>query len=123
VAAINGGAGAGTAYVDVSAANRALLNTWGVKARKLSSSTMEVSAFVDFTLGETGDETSLGTATSPIIVGAYNSTTIAMPSNGANVVEKEPPLFSGIELMFSQLHDATVWTKNRDKIKEILVAQ
>jgi hypothetical protein len=123
VAAINGGAGAGTTYVDVSAANRALLNTWGVKARKIGTDKLEVSAFVDFTLGETGDETSLGSATSPILVGAYNSTTIAMPSNGANVVEKEPPLFSGIELMFSQLHDATVWTKNRDKIKEILVAQ
>lgn len=123
VAAINGGAGVGTTYVDVSAVNRARLNTWGVKARKIGTNRLEVSAFVDFTLAETGDETSLGTATSPIIVAAYNSTTIALPSNGANVVEKEPPLFSGIELMFSQLHDATVWTKNQAKIKEILVAQ
>lgn len=123
VLAINGTGTPGTdTYIDVSAANRALLKQWGVQARKLSATTMEVSAFVDFTLGETGSTVTLGTATSPILVGAYNSTTIAMPSNGANVVEKEPPLFSGIELMFSQLHDATVWTKNRDKIKEILVA-
>jgi hypothetical protein len=123
VLAINGTGTQGTdTYVDVSAANRALLKQWGVVARKLSASTMEISAFVDFSLAEVGSAITFGTATSPILVGAYNSTTIAMPSNGANVVEKEPPLFSGIELMFSQLHDATVWTKNRDKIKEILVA-
>ena len=123
VAAINGGAGAGSTYVDVSAADRALLNTWGVKARKVGTTQLEVSAFVDFTLGETGDETAAGTATSPILLGAYNSTTIALPSAGANVVEKEPPLFSGVELMFSQVHDATVWTKNADKVKQILIAQ
>ena len=122
VAAINGGAGAGSTYVDVSAADRAKLKEWGVKARKVGTTQLEVSAFVDFTLAETGDETAAGTAVSPILLGAYNSTTIAMPSNGANVVVKEPPLFSGVELMFSQIHDATVWTKNKDKVKEILIA-
>ena len=123
VAAINGGAGAGSTYVDVSAADRAKLSEWGVYARKVGTTQLEVSAFVDFTLGETGDETATGSATSPILVGAYNSTTIALPSTGANVEEKMPPLFSGIELMFSQQHDATVWTKNQDKIKQILIAK
>lgn len=123
VLAINGTGTTGTdTYVDVSAADRQRLKDWGVRARKLSATTLEVSAFVDFTLAENDAAVTLGTATSPIMIGAYNSTTIAMPSNGANVVEKEPPLFSGIELMFSQLHDATVWTKNAPKIKEILVA-
>lgn len=123
VLAINGTGTAGTdTYIDVSAANRTILKNAGVKARKIGTDKLEVSAFVDFTLAESGTASSLGSATSPILVGAYNSTTIAMPSNGANVVEKEPSLFSGVELMFSQLHDATVWTKNADKIKEILVA-
>ena len=123
VAAINGGAGAGSTYVDVSAADRAVLTNNGVKARKVGTTQLEISAFADFTIAETGDETSTRGEESPIILGAYNSTTIALPSTGANVVEKEPPLFSGIELMFSQQHDATVWTKNQDKVKTIAVAQ
>lgn len=123
VAAINAGAGAGTAYVDVSAANRTTLTTAGVKARKLTAATMEVVSFSDLTVAEAGAQSSWGTVTSPILVGAYNSTTIAMPSAGANVEEKSVPLFNGVELVFAQQHDATVWTKNQDKIKEVLVAQ
>ena len=123
VAAINAGAGAGSTYVDVSAADRARLNSWGVKARKVGTNQLEISAFVDITVAETGDETSTRGEESPILLGAYNSTTIALPSAGANVIEKEPPLFSGVELMFSQIHDATVWTKNQAKVKTIAVAQ
>lgn len=122
VAAINGGAGAGTTYVDVSAANRTLLTNSGVTARKVGTDTLEVAAFVDFTLGETGDETAAGAARTPMLVGAYGSTTIALPTAGANVDEKRPNGFSGIELMFSTVHDSTVWTKDQDKVKQISVA-
>lgn len=129
VAAINNSqgyaAGAGDAndYFEVSAANRTILTNAGVIARKLTATTMEVVSFSGLTVAKSASAVTLGTETSPILLGAYNSTTIALPSNGANVVEKEPPLFSGIELMFSQQHDATVWTKNQDKVKEILIAE
>ena len=122
VAAINGGSGAGTAYVAVSSANRAILDAAGVKARKLTAATMEVESFTTLTVAEAGAQSSWSSVVDPILVGAYGSTTIALPSAGANVVEKEPSLFSGVELMFSQIHDATVWTKDAPKIKRILTA-
>lgn len=123
VAAINDAGTEGTTYVDVSAANRTTWTNSGVKARKLTASTMEVVSFTDLTVAESGTASSWGTVTSPILLGAYNSTTIALPSAGANVEEKDVPLFNGKELVFAQQHDATVWTKNQDKVKEILIAQ
>lgn len=122
VAAINAGAGAGTAYVELSAANRAILRNAGVVARKLTASTMEVVSFTTLTVAESGSNSSWGTVTDPILVGAYGSTTIAMPSAGTNVDEKKVPLFNGIELVLAQQHDATVWTKDQAKIKTILTA-
>lgn len=121
VAAINGGAGAGTAYVEVAAANRTTLQDAGMTARKVSATVLELESFSTLTVAESGSNTAWdANVVDPIMAAAYNSTTIALPSAGANVVEKEPPLFSGIELMFSQQHDATVWTKNAPKIKRIL---
>ena len=120
VAAINGGEGAGTAYVEVSAANRAILTNAGVTARKLTAATLEVEAFATLTVAESGSNSSWGTVTEHMLAGAYNSTTIALPAAGATVKEKEVPLFNGIELMFAQQHDAVIWTKDAPKIVDVL---
>ncbi len=120
VLAINGGAGAGTAYVEVSAANRAILDTAGATALKLTAAIMEVETFSTLTVSEAGAQSSWGTVQEHMLAGAYNSTTIALPSAGATVKEKEVPLFNGIELMFAQQHDAVIWTKDAPKIVDVI---
>lgn len=115
------------AYVEVSAANRAILDAAGVRARKLTTATFEVTAFTTLTVTETGDEMTVGTVNEHMLAGAYNSTTIALPSEGMRADEK--PLAAavgstgthGFELTTLQMHDAVVWTYNAPKIVDIYV--
>jgi hypothetical protein len=120
VVAINGGAGAGSAYIEVSAANRTILTDAGITALKTTAAIMEVEAFVTLTVAEAGAQSSWGTVVDHMIAGAYNSTTIALPAAGANVEEKQVPLFNGIELMYAQQHDAVIWTKDAPKLVDVL---
>ena len=125
VAAINNangyaaGVGSATAYIEVTEANRLILKTAGVTALKLSAATLEVEAFSTLTVAEAGAQSSWSTVREVMLAGAYNSTTIALPSAGATVKEKEVPLFNGIELMFAQQHDAVIWTKDAPKIVKV----
>ena len=114
-------------YYELSQADRTILQDAGVRARKLTSSTMEISAFdTSLVVTETGDEVTVGTHKEHMLAGAYNSTTIALPSTGMHVDEK--PLAStsstrgtnGYELVSTQQHDAVVWTKMAPKIIDIL---
>lgn len=129
VAAINNdngyaaGVGSATAYIEVTAANRLILDTAGVTALKLTAATLEVESFSTLTVAEAGAQSSWGTVTEHMLAGAYNSTTIALPAAGATIKEKEVPLFNGIELMFAQQHDAVIWTKDAPKIVDILTVQ
>jgi hypothetical protein len=124
VLAINGTGTPGTdTYIELSAANRAILTNAGVKARKVSASVMEVESFTTLTVAEAGTQTAWGTVTDHMLAGAYGSTTIAIPSAGAKVEEKQVPLFNGIELMYAQQHDAVIWTKDAPKIVDVLVVQ
>lgn len=115
-------------YYELTQANRTILQNLGVKARKLSSTTMEISAFGTLTVTETGDEVTVGTKRQHMIAGAYNSTTIALPSKGMRSDEK--PLAAatggtgthGFELTTLQMHDAVVWTYNSPKIVNIHVS-
>lgn len=122
------GAASGTGnYVELSQANRTILDTAGVKARKLTASTFEVSAFATIGAAEVGSVVTYGTETEHMIAGAYNSTSIAMPSKGMRVDEKPMPANNGTgthgyELTSFQMHDAVVWTKNSPKIIDIYVA-
>ena len=120
VAAYNGGTGAGSAYIEFSTADRAILTTAGVQALKLTAAILEVEAFSTLTVAESGSNSSWGTVVEHMLSGSYNSTTIALPAAGATVKEKEVPLFNGIELMFAQQHDAVIWTKDAAKIVNIL---
>jgi hypothetical protein len=113
-------------YYEFTQADRTILQNAGVKARKLTASTMEISAFGPLTVTETGDEVTVGTARNHMLAGAYNSTSICLPSQGMRVDEK--PLGAGggtgvhgYELTSFQMHDSVVWTKNADKIVDIYV--
>ena len=111
-------------YVEVSQANRTILDTAGVRARKLTATTFEVSGFTDLTITETGDEMTVGAQTTHMLAGAYNSTSICLPSKGMRVDEKPLAAISGTgihgyELTSFQMHDAVVWTKNSPKIVDI----
>ena len=133
VAAINNssnflaGAGSATSYFEVSQANRTIWETAGVRARKLSATTLEVTSFTALTVAEAGTVTSFGPVVEKMLAGAYNSTTIAMPTKGMRSDEK--PLAAavggqgthGFELTTLQMYDAVVWTYNAPKLVDIWV--
>jgi hypothetical protein len=133
VAAINNSsyylAGAGDAddYFEISQANRTIWDTAGIRARKLSATTLEVTSFTTLTVAEAGTVTSWGTVTEHMLAGAYNAVTVALPSKGMRSDEK--PLAAavggtgthGFELTTLQMHDAVVWTYNAPKLVDVLV--
>lgn len=119
-AAINGGAGAGTAYVAVSAADRKILKDAGVVATNdNSANTLTVSAFSKISGAETltagGDV--WGTERKLLISGIRRSTLLRLPSEGLTVVKNDMlESDTGIQLRSSQQHGAGVWNKNANKI-------
>ena len=119
-------AGLATDYFELTQANRTILQNAGIKARKLTASTMEISSFGALTVTETGDEVTVGTKRQHMIAGAYNSTAICLPSQGMRSDEKPLPAVNGtgthgFELTTFQMHDAVVWTYNAPKIVNIHV--
>ena len=114
-------------YVEVSQANRTIWDNAGISARKISASVLEVRAFTTIAAAKSASAVTLGTETEHMIAGAYNSTTIALPSTGMRTDEK--PLAAavggtgthGFELTTLQMHDAVVWTYNAPKIIDVLV--
>lgn len=122
------GAGDATHYIEVSQANRTLLDAAGVKARKLSATTYEVRAFSTIGAAKSSSATTLGTEKEHMLAGAYNACTVALPSMGMRSDEK--PLAAavggtgthGYELTTLQMHDAVVWTNNAPKLIDVLVA-
>jgi hypothetical protein len=111
-------------YVEVTQANRTILQNAGIRARKLTATTMEISSFGALTVTETGDEVTVGTKRAHMIAGAYNSTAICLPSKGMRSDEKPLPAVNGTgthgyELTTFQMHDAVVWTYNAPKIVNI----
>lgn len=109
-------------YYELSAANRAIFDRAYVRARKLTSTTMEITAFERLVVTETGDEVTVGTHKEYMLAGAYNAVTVALPTKGMRSDEK--PLAAavggtgthGFELTTLQMHDAVVWTNNAGKL-------
>lgn len=114
-------------YVEISAANRAIFDRAGVRARKLSATTMEIVAFETLVVTETGDEVTVGTVREHMLSGAYNAVTIALPSKGMRADEKALAAAvggtgtHGFELTTFQMHDAVVWTNNAPKLIDVHV--
>lgn len=134
VAAINNssyylaGVGSASDYVEISAANRAIWDTAGIRARKLSATTLEVTSFTSLTVAESGSASSWGSVIEHMLAGAYNAVTVALPTKGMRSDEK--PLAAavggtgthGFELTTFQMHDAVVWTYQAPKLIDVLVA-
>lgn len=134
VAAINNSsyyladAGAASDYFEISQANRTIWETAGIRARKLSTSTFEVTSYTTLTVSKSAAAVTLGSVIEHMLAGAYNATTIALPSKGMRADEK--PLAAavggvgthGFELTTLQMHDAVVWTYNAPKLVDVLVA-
>lgn len=126
--ALAGAASASGAYVELSAANRAIFDRAGVKARKIGTNTIEIIAFETLAVTETGDEVTVGTVREHMLAGAYNAVTVALPTKGMRADEK--PLAAavggtgthGFELTTFQMHDAVVWTYNAPKLVDVHVA-
>ena len=125
-AAINGGAGAGTAYIALSAADRATLKNLGVIAvNDNTADTLTITAFGAISAGETFTAAGnvFGTERKNLLAGMRNSTHLALPSKGYMVDEiSQVPGFTGSELRSTQIFDSTVWTKNAPKICKVQVA-
>lgn len=133
VAAINNssyylaGAGSATDYFEVSQDNRTIWDLAGIRARKLSTTTLEITSFTTLTVSEAGTVTSFGSVIEHMLAGAYNAVTVALPSMGMRSDEK--PLSAavggtgthGYELTTLQMHEAVVWTYNAPKLVDVLM--
>lgn len=109
-------------YYELSAANRAIFDRAYVRARKLTSTTMEITAFEKLVVTETGDEVTVGTHKEYMLAGAYNAVTVALPTKGMRSDEKSLAAAvggtgtHGFELTTLQMHDAVVWANNAGKL-------
>ena len=121
-AAVNGGAGAGSAYIAISAANRAILKNAGVKATS-TATTITVTGYGSLAVVSADSTLVVGDEQKNLLAGLRNSTHLALPSKGFMVDEiDQVPGFTGKELRSTQIYDSTVWTKNKPKICKVVVA-
>ena len=121
-AAVNGGAGAGSAYIEVTPANRAILKNAGVKATS-TATTITVTGYGSLAVVSPDTTLVVGDEQKNLLAGLRNSTHLALPSKGFMVDEiDQVPGFTGKELRSTQIYDSTVWTKNAPKICKVVVA-
>lgn len=120
-AAVNGGAGAGSAYIEVTPANRAILKNAGVKATS-TATTITVTGYGSLAVVSPDTTLVVGDEQKNLLAGLRNSTHLALPSKGFMVDEiDQVPGFTGKELRSTQIYDSTVWTKNKPKICKVVV--
>lgn len=117
-------AGSGTTFILPSQANRDILRNAGVTATGTATVlTIGTMRFLTITEGMTN--VTLGTYTENILTGIRNAVEIVLPSNGYNSDEKAIASttggFNGIQLVNTQVHDAHVFFKNRDRLARVLV--
>lgn len=113
--------GAGTTYVAHTAANQKTLKNAGVTATS-TATTLTITTMQYVTISESLGNVTAGTYTENILSGIRNAVEIVLPSNGFHSEEKPVNGFNGIELTTTQVHDAHVFQKNRDKLVRVLVA-
>lgn len=129
VAAINAASGqgaltgSGTTFVLPTAANQTILRNAGVIASGTATVLTIVSTrFITITEGMTN--VTLGTYTENILCGLRNAVEIVTPANGYNSDEKPIATvtggFNGVQVTNTQVHDAHVFFKNRDRLVRML---
>jgi hypothetical protein len=127
-AAINGSAGAGTAYIELSAADRNAIKLAGIVATvDTDAGTVTLSSFRKITGAGTLTNATWGTEVKHYLAGLRGSTKLLLPRSGYNLVEDMSPdnsdgtKFLGMELISSQIHNSGVLTKDADKIAVVNV--
>lgn len=118
--------GSGTTFVLPTSANQTILRNAGVVATATSATVLTIATTRFATIAESMTNVTLGTYTENILAGIRNAVEIVTPSNGYNSDEKMIATtstgFNGIQLTNTQVHDAHVFFKNRDKLVRVLVA-
>lgn len=113
-----------TGYSALSAADQAKLSRLGVvAANDNAGDTLTITANGTFRVSETFTAVGnvWGAVYRYVILGDYGSIALYMPSQGATYVEKDVSGKHGIELEVSQLYNATIWTRNKDRIVTVKV--
>jgi hypothetical protein len=117
--------GAGTLYVLPSSANQLILKNAGVTATATSATVLTIETMRYVTISESMGNCTIGTYTENILAGIRNAVEIVTPSNGYHSDEKSIATtsggFNGVQLTNTQVHDAHVFFKNRDKLVRVLV--
>lgn len=109
------GVGTATTYIEVSAANRLILNTRNISATA-DATTITVTGNGRISATESGAQFSWGTERALIIAAGRKSAVLRLPERGFESKEKEVPLFTGTELVSTRIHGSGVWSKNAPKI-------
>jgi hypothetical protein len=113
-----------TGYSALSDADQAKLSRLGVTAvDSAGADTLTITANGTFSVSETlTDATDAwGTVYKFLVFGDYGSIALYMPSQGATYKEKDVSGKHGIELEVSQLYNATIWTRMKNRVLNVLV--
>ena len=114
-------ANAGTNFIALSASDQEVLKNAGVRASKESATVLRITTFKYATIAESLTNVTLGTYTENVLAGVRNAAEIVLPSKGFHSEDKQVTGFNGIELTTTQVHDAHVFQKNRDKVVRVLL--
>lgn len=113
-----------TGYSALSDADQAKLSRLGVTAANdNTANTLTLTFNGTVTVSETltdGTDT-WGTPYRFLLLGDYGAINLYMPSQGATYKEKDVSGKHGVELEISQLYNATIWTRKKDRIVTVKV--
>lgn len=126
--AINGsatGQNSATGYYEVSSANRAKLSRLQVVATNVDASdTMTLAANGTLTVAETFTDATdtWGTVARHTIAGVKGSIFAAIPSGGKEFKKKEVSGKHGMEVVTSQIYNATIWEEQKAEIFDVVLS-
>lgn len=106
--------------VALSEENAALIERLGLTAQA-SGDTLIVTAQATIEVSETQTNASWGNTSRRVIVGAYDSIFLALPTAGMDYEEKKVGGKAGVELYMEQFYNHTVWTRKKPLVGTVLV--
>lgn len=112
-AAINGGAGAGTAYVDITAANRNKLKAAGIRASS-ALGVLTVYGSGEFVMSKVGAPITLGTLTANCEIGRMGSTDLVVQMN-PEVQKNKDPKKSGYNWLIIDIYGSKKFTEGANR--------
>lgn len=118
------GAGSATAYFEVSAANRLILDRLQISAvddATANTTTITGQGTFSASASLTATADGMGTVARYLVAGVYGSMYLALPGGGATFEKKAVSSKHGRELETSQIYNGTIWTKQTPQIVTMLV--